>query len=114
MHAAALLVQSLDELDQRGWWTPIPDDDSAWALPDHLRAADPLNGCDFKWVNQMPPFVRHFSLPGEQMFDPFCGFGSALLAAAVESRNAHGIESIPRVHRWQARACSDMAWRRRW
>ncbi|WP_254230245.1 DNA methyltransferase, partial [Xanthomonas axonopodis] len=81
----------MDEFDQRSWWTPAPDD-AAWALPDDLRAADPLSVRDCGWVNQMRPFVRHFSRPGEQVFDPFCGFGSTLLAAALEGRNAHGME----------------------
>lgn len=43
----------------------------------------------------MRPFVRHFSRPGEQVFDPFCGFGSTLPAAALEGRNAHGMEIDP-------------------
>ncbi|MBB3803793.1 hypothetical protein FHR47_004110 [Xanthomonas arboricola] len=81
----------MDEFDQRSWWTPAADD-AAWALPDDLRAADPLNGRDCGWVNQMRPFVRHFSQPGEQVFDPFCGFGSTLLAAAFEGRATHGME----------------------
>ncbi|MFC0154169.1 DNA methyltransferase [Xanthomonas dyei] len=81
----------MDEFDQRSWWTPAADD-AAWALPDDLRARDPLNGRDCGWVNQMRPFVRHFSQPGEQVFDPFCGFGSTLLAASLEGRNAHGME----------------------
>lgn len=88
----------MDELDQHSWWTPTPDD-PAWALPDDLRAADPLGGRDCGCVNQMRPFVRHFSAPGEQVFDPFCGFGSTLLAAALEGRNAHGMEIDPaRAH----------------
>lgn len=81
----------MDELDQRSWWTPAPDEPS-WALPEDLRAADPLGGRDCGWVNQMRPFVRHFSVPGAQVFDPFCGFGSTLLAAALEGRGAHGME----------------------
>ncbi|CAD0308001.1 site-specific DNA-methyltransferase [Xanthomonas hortorum pv. cynarae] len=88
----------MDELDQHSWWTPTPDN-PAWALPDDLCAADPLGGRDCGWVNQMRPFVRHFSAPGEQVFDPFCGFGSTLLAAAMEGRNAHGMEIDPaRAH----------------
>ncbi|MCC5068700.1 DNA methyltransferase [Xanthomonas campestris] len=84
----------MDEFDQRSWWTPAPDD-PAWALPDDLRATDPLHGRDCGWVNQMRPFVRHFSAPGQQVFDPFCGFGSTLLAAALEGRQAHGMEIDP-------------------
>ncbi|QWN23544.1 DNA methyltransferase [Xanthomonas phaseoli] len=84
----------MDEFDRRSWWTPAPDE-AAWALPDDLRAADPLGARDCGWVNQMRPFVRHFSRPGEQVFDPFCGFGSTLLAAALEGRNAHGMEIDP-------------------
>lgn len=84
----------MDEFDQRSWWTPTLDD-AAWVLPADLRAADPLNGRDCGWFNQMRPFVRHFSRPGEQVFDPFCGFGSTLPAAALEGRNAHGMEIDP-------------------
>ncbi|PPV08862.1 hypothetical protein XBLMG947_0467 [Xanthomonas bromi] len=84
----------MDEFDQRSWWTPTSDD-VAWALPGDLSAADPLNGRDCGWVDQMRPFVRHFSRPGEQVFDPFCGFGSTLLAAALEGRKAHGMEIDP-------------------
>ncbi|PPU96713.1 hypothetical protein XpopCFBP1817_06170 [Xanthomonas populi] len=62
------------------------------STPDDLRAADPLGGRDWGWVNQMRPFVLHFSVPGAQVFDPFCGFGSTLLAAALEGRTAHGME----------------------
>ncbi|RBK24038.1 SAM-dependent methyltransferase, partial [Xanthomonas oryzae pv. oryzae] len=80
----------MDEFDQRSWWTPTLDD-AAWVLLADLRAADPLNGRDCGWFNQMRPFVRHFSRPGEQVFDPFCGFGSTLPAAALEGRNAHGM-----------------------
>ncbi|KOR50286.1 hypothetical protein ADT25_00545 [Xanthomonas oryzae] len=84
----------MDEFDQRSWWTPTLDD-AAWALPADLRAADPLNGRDCGWGNQMRPFVRHFSRPGEQVLDPFCGFGSTLPAAALEGRNAHRMEIDP-------------------
>ncbi|KGE53271.1 hypothetical protein GW15_0203615 [Xanthomonas axonopodis pv. vasculorum] len=103
----------MDEFDQRSWWAPAPDD-AAWALPDDLRAADPLSGRDCGWVNQMRPFVRHFSRPGEQVFDPFCGFGSTLLAAALEGRNAHGRKSIRHARSWHARVWRGMRWKRRW
>lgn len=81
----------MDEFDRRSWWMPSVDD-ARWVLPDDLRATDPLHGRDCGWVNQMRPFVRHFSAPGEQVFDPFCGFGTTLLAAAIEGRHAHGME----------------------
>ncbi|KAB7767829.1 DNA methyltransferase [Xanthomonas maliensis] len=84
----------MDELDQRSWWTPTPDD-PAWTLPADLRAIDPFAARDCGWVNQMRPFVRQFSRPGQQVFDPFCGFGSTLLAAALEGRSAHGMEIDP-------------------
>lgn len=81
-------------MDSRSWWTPEPDPPE-WALPDDLRARDVLGARDIGWINQMRPFVRHFTAPGEGVFDPFCGFGSTLLAAAVEGRVGSGMEIDP-------------------
>ncbi|NIJ73547.1 hypothetical protein FHR66_002780 [Xanthomonas sp. F4] len=61
-------------------------------MPDDLRQRDPLGARDCGWVGQMRPFVRHFSAPGERVLDPFCGFGSTLLAAEVEGRHGIGLE----------------------
>src|SRR5262245_55420923 len=43
----------------------------------------------------MRPFVRELSAPGARVLDPFAGFGSTLLAAALEGRTAIGVELSP-------------------
>lgn len=81
-------------MDERSWWTPPPDPPEH-QLPDDLRRRDPLGARDCGWVGQMRPFVRHFSAPGERVLDPFCGFGSTLLAAELEGRRGLGVEIDP-------------------
>ncbi|MEH6418708.1 DNA methyltransferase [Pseudomonas sp. CGJS7] len=78
-------------MDSRSWWVLEPDPPEH-GLPDDLRARDRFGGRDCGWVAQMRPFVRHFTRPGQCVFDPFCGFATTLLAAALEGRQACGIE----------------------
>lgn len=78
-------------MDSRSWMVLEPDPPEH-GLPEDLRARDRFGGRDCGWVAQMRPFVRHFSQPGQCVFDPFCGFGTTLLAAALEGREACGIE----------------------
>lgn len=81
-------------MDDRSWWTPEPDP-VTFALPDDLRARDPFGARDCGWVNQMRPFIRHFVEPGGIVLDPFCGFGTTLVAAALEGRHGIGIDVDP-------------------
>ncbi len=76
-------------------WRMLDPDPPGLALPDDLRDRDPLHGRDCGWVSQMRPFVRAFSQPGDVVFDPFCGFGTTLLAAALEGRRGLGLEIDP-------------------
>ncbi|MGO1068686.1 DNA methyltransferase [Lysobacter sp. CA199] len=78
-------------MDSRSWLVLEPDPPQH-TLPEDLRARDRFGGRDCGWVAQMRPFVRHFSRPGQCVFDPFCGFGTTLLAAALEGREGCGIE----------------------
>ncbi|MDL5367149.1 DNA methyltransferase [Xanthomonas sp. NCPPB 2654] len=78
-------------MDSRSWWTPPPDPPEH-RLPEDLRQRDPLGARDCGWVSQMRPFVRQFSAPGGCVLDPFCGFGSTLLAAELEGRRGLGLE----------------------
>lgn len=78
-------------MDSASWFTPSADAPE-WALPDDLRARDALAGRDCGWVEQMRPFIRHLSAPGDMVLDPFCGFGTSLLAAHVEGRRGIGFE----------------------
>jgi site-specific DNA-methyltransferase (adenine-specific) len=45
-----------------------------------------------KPVSALQPLVRSFSQPGDLVLDPFCGSGSTLVAATIESRQFAGIE----------------------
>ncbi len=76
-------------------WLQLEPDPPELALPDDLRDRDPLRGRDCGWVSQMRPFVRAFSRPGDVVFDPFCGFGTTLLAASLEGRRGLGLEIDP-------------------
>jgi hypothetical protein len=78
-------------MDERSWWMLEPDPPE-YGLPEDLRARDVFGGRDCGWVSQMRPFVRAYSRPGETVFDPFCGFGTTLLAAALEGRAGLGME----------------------
>lgn len=75
----------------RSWWM-VEEDAPEHRLPEDLRARDRFGGRDCGWVEQMRPFVRDFSQPGDTVFDPFCGFGTTLLAAALEGRRGLGME----------------------
>jgi hypothetical protein len=73
-------------------WLMLDRESPRYRLPDDLRAQDPMGGRDCGWVEQMLPFVRQFSQPGDTVFDPFAGFGTTLLAARLEGRSASGCE----------------------
>ena len=75
----------------RSWWM-VDEDAPDHRLPEDLRVRDEFGGRDCGQVEQMRPFVRRFSQPGDTVFDPFCGFGTTLLAAALESRRGLGME----------------------
>lgn len=75
----------------RSWWM-VEEDAPEHRLPEDLRGRDPFGGRDCGWVEQMRPFVRDFSQRGDTVFDPFCGFGTTLLAAALEGRRGLGME----------------------
>lgn len=81
----------LRAMADRSWWM-VGEDAPEHRLPDDLRACDPFGGRDCGWVEQMRPFIRDFSQPGDTVFDPFCGFGTTLLAAALEGRRGFGME----------------------
>ena len=81
-------------MDSRSWLLLEPDPPQL-QLPEDLRARDAFGGRDCGWVAQMRPFVRHFAVPGARVFDPFCGFGTTLLAAALEGREGCGLEIDP-------------------
>lgn len=78
-------------MDDRSWFL-LDDEDPRFRLPDDLRARDAFAARDIGWVEQMRPFVRQFSYPGESVLDPFAGFATTLVAAQLEGRRALGYE----------------------
>ena len=75
-----------------GSWHLLQDQDPAFRLPPDLAQRDPFNARDCGWVEQMRPFIRQFAQPGQLVLDPFCGFGTTLVAAHLEERRGIGIE----------------------
>ena len=74
-------------------WMIVPEQDPRFRLADKLRARDVFGGRDCGYVEQMRPFIREFSQPGDIVFDPFCGFATTLLAAELEGRLGLGTEA---------------------
>jgi hypothetical protein len=73
-------------------WLHLRAQDARHALPESLRQRDPRGARDCGWVEQMIPFIRSHASEDAGIIDPFCGFGSTLVAAALEGVPAAGVE----------------------
>ncbi|WP_187395183.1 DNA methyltransferase [Pigmentiphaga aceris] len=73
-------------------WLKLDTQDPRYQLPAELQAQDLRAARDCGWVEQMTPFIQHYAQPGDWVIDPFCGFGSTLVAASIAGRPALGVE----------------------
>jgi hypothetical protein len=73
-------------------WLQLRAQDARHTLPESLRQRDPRGARDCGWVEQMIPFIRSHAGPDAGIIDPFCGFGSTLVAALLEGVPAAGVE----------------------
>jgi hypothetical protein len=73
-------------------WLRLDAQDPQYQLPAALQKQDPRAARDCGWVEQMTPFISHYAQPGEWVIDPFCGFGSTLVAASIARSPALGVE----------------------
>ena len=88
-------------------WLHLRGQSVEYRLSEDLARQDPFGARDCGWVEQMRPFIRQFAPPGACILDPFCGFGSTLVAAQLEGRRAIGIDiDATRVHLTQQRLAS--------
>lgn len=76
-------------------WLLLQEQEAGHRLPQDLAARDPFGARDCGWVEQMRPFIRQFCPEGGLLLDPFCGFGTTLMAAHLEGRRGLGVELEP-------------------
>ncbi len=88
-------------------WLHLRGQSVDYRLSAELARQDPFGARDCGWVEQMRPFIRQFAPHGACILDPFCGFGSTLVAAQLEGRRAIGIDiDATRVDLTQQRLAS--------
>lgn len=69
-------------------WIHLPAQAEAFSL----SSAGLDHAVDCGWVEQMLPFIESYSKPGDTALDPFCGWGTTLLAAGQLQRRGVGVE----------------------
>jgi len=75
----------LNRTDRRAWFVVKPPPREKNVLLHPAKFPEPL----------IEQFIARFTQPGERVFDPMAGTGSALIAAAACAREAYGIELNP-------------------
>ncbi|MEY4764151.1 MAG: hypothetical protein RI907_824 [Pseudomonadota bacterium] len=79
-------------------WRHLRAEEDSCPLPPDLRAADAMDARDCGWVAQMQPYIASHAQAERWVLDPFCGFGSTLVAAWQGGARAVGVElSAPRA-----------------
>jgi tRNA G10 N-methylase Trm11 len=69
-------------------WIHLSAQDARYTLP----AAGLAAAADCGWVEQMLPFIETYSANGQVVLDPFCGWGTTMLAAGLLGRSGIGVE----------------------
>lgn len=73
-------------------WLHLREQDDTLKLPADLSSLDPMAARDCGWVEQMTPFILSHAQKEGWVLDPFCGFGSTLVAARQCGVRAVGVE----------------------
>jgi DNA modification methylase len=88
-----------------GHWNGSRTQSTVWTIP-KSQASETGHGTQ-KPVECMKRPIENNSSPGQAIYEPFCGSGTTIIAAAITGRSCHAIELLPEyidvsVERWQA------------
>jgi hypothetical protein len=84
-YAIRSVGDKFSQTDQRAWFIVKPPPREKNVLLHPAKFPEPL----------IEQFIQRFTQPGERVFDPMAGTGSALIAATACGREAYGIELNP-------------------
>lgn len=76
-------------------WIFLDTNNTDLNLSPDLKQQDAFGARDVGWVEQMRYIVKTYTRPEDLIVDPFCGFATTLVAAAMEGRKAVGLEIEP-------------------
>jgi DNA modification methylase len=90
----------------KGHWAGDRKQTTLWSIPSRDQDADTVHGTQ-KPVECMRRPIENNSSPGQAVYEPFSGSGTALIAAEITGRACHVVELSPAyvdvaVLRWQA------------
>ncbi|GGL58426.1 site-specific DNA-methyltransferase [Wenxinia marina] len=90
----------------RGHWSGDRKQTTLWSIPSRDQDAETVHGTQ-KPVECMRRPILNNSAPGQAVYEPFSGSGTAIIAAETTGRVCHAIELDPAyvdvaVTRWQA------------
>ncbi|WP_102108827.1 site-specific DNA-methyltransferase [Oceaniglobus roseus] len=91
---------------RKGHWSGDRTQTTLWTIPSRDQDATTVHGTQKPVECMRRPMLNNTS-PGQAVYEPFCGSGSALIAAETTGRVCHAVELDPAyvdvaVLRWQA------------